>query len=266
MSHAPRRRFGQNFLRDETVLRALMNAIAPGPEDRVVEIGPGRGALTQRLAGTCAELHLVEIDRDLVAELRQRYAADSGVFIHQADALKFDFRELVTDRRKLRLVGNLPYNISTPLLFHLFEQQDGVVDMHFMLQREVVQRLTADPGSADYGRLTVMSQYFCRSESLFEVSPESFFPQPKVTSAVVRLVPHQQPPVNVFLPALQKVVIAAFGQRRKTLRNSLSGLLGPETLAALAIDTGLRAQDLDLEDFARIAATLPRVEGGRGSG
>ena len=262
MSHAPRRRFGQNFLRDETVLRSLMDAIAPGPEDRIVEIGPGRGALTQRLAGTCAELHLVEIDRDLVAELRQRYTGDSGVFIHQGDALKFDFRELVTDGCRLRLVGNLPYNISTPLLFHLFEQQAGVVDMHFMLQREVVQRLTANPGSADYGRLTVMSQYFCRSELLFEVSPESFFPQPKVMSAVVRLVPHQQPPVKVFLPALQKVVLAAFGQRRKTLRNSLSGLLGHETLAALAIDTGLRAQDLDLEDFARIAAMLPRVEGG----
>ena len=261
MSHAPRRRFGQNFLRDETVLRALMGAIAPGPEHLIVEIGPGRGALTQRLAGTCAELHLVEIDRDLVAELRQRYAGDPTVFIHQADALKFDFRSLAADERKLRLVGNLPYNISTPLLFHLFQQQDRVVDMHFMLQREVVGRLTAEPGSSDYGRLTVMSQYFCRSEALFEVSPESFFPQPKVMSAVVRLVPHQQPPVDVFLPALQRVVLAAFGQRRKTLRNSLGGLMGTETLAALDIDAGLRAQDLELADFARIAGMLPLLEG-----
>ena len=256
--HVPRRRFGQNFLRDETVLRALVAAIAPAPVDQIVEIGPGPGALTDRLVGRCAALHLVEIDRDLVGDLARRYGGDATVSIHQADALKFDFSGLRSGGSKLRVVGNLPYNISTPLLFHLFEQADAVADMHFMLQREVVARLIAEPGSPDYGRLSVMARYYCRAEALFEVAPESFFPQPKVMSAVVRLVPHHRPSVDVALPALQQVVLAAFGQRRKTLRNSLRALMSPSMLEALGIDAGKRAQDLALDDFAAIARALHR--------
>lgn len=261
MAHVPRRRFGQNFLRDETVLRALAAAIAPRPADRFVEIGPGLGALTQHLVGRCATLDLVEIDRDLASDLTRRFGGQPDVVVHQADALKFDFRSLPAGDGKLRIVGNLPYNISTPLLFHLFEQADVVADMHFMLQREVVARLTAGVGSADYGRLSVMARYYCEAEALFEVAPESFFPPPKVMSAVVRLVPHPRPPVDVPLAALQQVVLAAFGQRRKTLRNSLQRWVSQEAFAALGIDAGLRAQDLRLEDFARIAGALAPPEG-----
>jgi len=259
MSHVPRRRFGQNFLRDETVLRAIVAAVHPSPADRFVEIGPGPGALTERLVGTCEALHLVEIDRDLVADLTRRFGSMAEVVIHQADALKFDFGPLRSGEGKLRLVGNLPYNISTPLMFHLFEQVAVVADMHFMLQREVVARLTASPGSPDYGRLTVMAGYYCQAEALFEVPPESFYPPPKVMSAVVRLVPHPRAPVEVCLGALQRVVLAAFGQRRKTLRNSLQRLVPAETLAALGVDPGLRAQDLSLREFARIAGALPAL-------
>jgi 16S rRNA (adenine1518-N6/adenine1519-N6)-dimethyltransferase len=254
--HYPRRRFGQTFLRDETVVHALIDAINPRSDDCIVEIGPGQGALTEALAAACGQLHLVEIDRDLFQGLEQRFGAQSRVFLHLADALKFDFRRIEASGSPLRIVGNLPYNISTPLLFHLFDQADQVADMHFMLQREVVDRLTATPGSADYGRLSVMSQYHCWAESLFEVFPESFFPQPKVMSAVVRLIPHRERPVDTSLSALQEVVMAAFGQRRKTLRNSLQRHFTSDELARQGIDGGLRAQDLTLDDFARLASAL----------
>lgn len=251
--HTPRKRFGQNFLRDETVVRSLLASIDPRPGQRIVEIGPGEGVLTERLAACCDALDIVEIDRDLVSLLRRRFQDQTGVRIHQADALRFDFGALADVSASLRIVGNLPYNISTPLLFHLFEQIHVVVDMHFMLQKEVVDRLCAPPGSSNYGRLSVMAGYYCRSEPVFDVSPESFFPRPKVMSSVVRLIPHACPPVDVDLSDLRGVVTAAFAQRRKTLRNALRHLINDSDLTAIGIDPGDRAQDLDLSDFARIA-------------
>jgi len=254
--HIPRKRFGQNFLRDETVIRALLAEIAPTGDEHLVEIGPGQGVLTERLIERSGRLDVIEIDRDLAASLRQLWGSRQNLVIHEADALRFDFRALADGSRPLRVVGNLPYNISTPLLFHLFDQMEAISDMHFMLQREVVQRLCAQAGSADYGRLSVMAGYFCRAEPLFEVAPESFFPQPKVVSAVIRLVPHRLPVVDTDLAQLRRVVAAAFSQRRKTLRNALRGVMDVAGLAGLGIDPGARAQELGLEDFARIANFL----------
>lgn len=252
-SHTPRKRFGQNFLRDETVVRSLIASIDPRPGQRIVEIGPGEGVLTERLFAGCGALDVVEIDRDLVALLQRRFAGRAALAIHQADALHFDFAALAAGGGRLRIVGNLPYNISTPLLFHLFEQAGAIADMHFMLQKEVVERLCALPGSADYGRLTVMAAYHCRAERVFDVPPECFFPPPRVMSSVVRLLPHPHPPVEVDRMQLREVVNAAFAQRRKTLRNALRHVIGDAELAAIGIDPGRRPQELSLEDFARIA-------------
>ncbi|MFO1419270.1 MAG: 16S rRNA (adenine(1518)-N(6)/adenine(1519)-N(6))-dimethyltransferase RsmA [Methylotetracoccus sp.] len=250
----PRKRFGQNFLQDQNVLDQIIAAIASDEQDHLVEIGPGRGALTDRLAPRCGRLDLIELDRDLVALLRPRWAPSAHVAVHQADALRFDFRSLMVDGRPLRVVGNLPYNISTPLLFHLFEQADAIRDMHFMLQKEVVERLCASPGSTDYGRLSVMAAYHGRAEKLFEVPPESFFPQPRVMSAVVRLFPHPVKPGGAAADDLKRVVAAAFSQRRKTLRNALRGVVEPDDLIRLGIDPGARAENLALDDFLAIAA------------
>ncbi len=251
--HVPRKRFGQNFLRDATIVRALIQAIDPRPGQHLVEIGPGEGVLTERLIAACGTLDVIEIDRDLVSLLTRRFPAQSGLRIHQADALHFDFGALAEAGFRLRVVGNLPYNISTPLLFHLFGQSQWIADMHFMLQKEVVDRLCAVPGSPNYGRLSVMAGYHCRCEPVFDVPPESFFPRPKVMSSVVRLTPHPCPPVAVDPSRLRRVVSAAFSQRRKTLRNALRQFVNESDLAALGIDPGQRAQNLDLQAFARIA-------------
>lgn len=251
--HMPRKRFAQNFLRDATVVHSLLRSVDPRPEEHLVEIGPGEGVLTERLLESCGALDVVEIDRDLAAMLTHRFRSNRGLRIHLADALRFDFRSLTEGRGLLRIVGNLPYNISTPLLFHLFAQSDCVSDMHFMLQKEVVDRLCAVPGSSDYGRLSVMAAYHCRSEALFEVPPESFFPRPKVMSAVVRLIPHRVPPVEVELARLRLVVNAAFAQRRKTLRNALRLVIDERDWAVLGIDPQQRAQNLDLTGYAKIA-------------
>lgn len=253
MTHIPRKRFGQNFLRDATVVHRIVMAVAPGTDDHLVEIGPGEGAMTQALLPQCRHLDAVEIDRDLAAVLARRFGDEPRFRLHGADALRFDFRALAEPGEKLRIVGNLPYNISTPLMFHLFGQVGCVGDMHFMLQNEVVDRLAAEPGGSDYGRLSIMAAYHCRAEKLFEVYPESFHPQPKVVSAIVRLVPHAAPPVEVDPKALNRVVAAAFSQRRKTLRNSLGDLLGADDIAALDIDPKARAETLSLEEFARLA-------------
>jgi len=255
MSHAPRKRFGQNFLRDEGVVAAIVTAIAPRAGDHLVEIGPGLGALTSSLLQASGRLDVVELDRDLVALLQRRYAGHSGIRIHGADALRFDFTALAGGV-PLRIVGNLPYNISTPLLFHLFGQSSAIADMHFMLQREVVERLCAEPGGKEWGRLGVMAAYHCRAEWVMDVAPESFFPVPKVLSSIVRLVPHREPPVQVRPARLQTIVAAAFSQRRKTLRNSLGSLLGPDRIAAAGIDPGARAETLSLQQFARLAEIL----------
>ena len=253
--HRPRKRFGQNFLRDARVIHAIVAAIAPRPGERLVEIGPGRGALTGLLLAECGSLDVVELDRDLVEYLRKQFAAAPGLRVHSGDALKFDFSALGLDG-PLRVVGNLPYNISTPLLFHLFTHSHCIRDMHFMLQKEVVDRLCAEPGGKDYGRLGVMASYYCAMEPLLEVGPESFEPPPKVTSAVLRLTPHPRPPVAAAPAALARVVAAAFSQRRKTLRNSLGTLLAAAAIEGVGIDPGARAETLSLQDFARLAAVL----------
>jgi len=252
MHHQPRKRFGQNFLRDSTVVRSIVLGIAPAPEDHLVEIGPGQGILTEALLPLCGRLDAVEIDRDLAASLERKFSGDAKFRLHNADALKFRFCGLSTGE-KLRIVGNLPYNISTPLLFHLFAQTECIADMHFMLQKEVVDRLCAAPGDKSYGRLGIMARYYCRADSLFEVPPESFYPQPQVMSAVVRLAPHETRPVDVDPEHLGHVVAAAFSQRRKTLRNALKHLFDDREIRDLGIDPQARAETLGLEEYACLA-------------
>jgi 16S rRNA (adenine1518-N6/adenine1519-N6)-dimethyltransferase len=255
MNHQPRKRFGQNFLQDERVIHAIVSAIGPRSTDHIVEIGPGQGALTEYLLRDCGFLDVVELDRDLVAALTRRYGKLDRIRIHSADAARFDFAGLA-GAGKLRVVGNLPYNISTPLLFHLFGQAHAIVDMYFMLQKEVVDRLVAEPGTKNWGRLGIMAQYHCQAEWVMDVAPESFFPAPKVTSSVVRLIPHEHPPVEVDPGLLARVVAEAFSQRRKTLRNSLGKLFSESEMASVEVDAAARAETLTLDDFARLAGLL----------
>jgi len=252
--HIPRKRFGQNFLTDQGVIQAIVRTIHPQPDDVMVEIGPGLGALTDPLLKTLPRLHVVEIDRDIIARLQNNYPA-SKLTIHAGDALKFDFSTL---GERIRVVGNLPYNISTPILFHLNEYVGNIIDTHFMLQKEVVDRMAAAPGNKDYGRLSVMLQWQLRVEKLFDVRPGAFTPPPKVDSSVVRLVPHALPPIQVRdAAAFANLVRAAFAQRRKTLRNNLKGLMTAETLESLGIDPQRRAETLTLGEFATVANALP---------
>jgi len=251
-SHRPRKRFGQHFLRNHRVVERILQAFQPRAGDSVVEIGPGEGVLTHELAGKAAKLDVVEIDRDLAARLRE--SLPQMVTIHNADALGFDFCALAPARGRLRLIGNLPYNISTPLLFHLLDQAHCIHDMLFMLQKEVVDRMAAAPGGKDYGRLSVMMQWGAKVEKLFDVAPGAFYPPPKVDSSVVRLTPHAVPPVEVHDPRrFAEIVKAAFAQRRKVLRNTLKGLVAPETMERLGIDPGRRAETLSLQEFAALS-------------
>jgi len=253
MAHRARKRFGQNFLVDDSVVDRILDAVRPAPGQRIVEIGPGQAALTGPLAESGARLELVEIDRDLAAGLRLRFAGRPDVTVHEADALEFDFAALAGAGR-IRLVGNLPYNISTPLIFHLLESSARVEDMHFMLQKEVVDRLAAEPGGRDWGRLSVMVRYHCEVTPLFDVPPEAFRPQPRVTSAVVRLTPRAAPAVDVpDLARFERLVARAFSQRRKTLRNSLRGWLDESAIRAAGVDPGARPETLGLESFAALA-------------
>ena len=253
MKHVPRRRFGQNFLVDRGIINAIVAAIGPQRSDTVVEIGPGLGALTEPLLACVDHLHVVEIDRDLIARLKQRHPPER-LTIHEGDALAFDFPKI---GRGLRLVGNLPYNISTPLLFHLAAYGDAVRDMHFMLQKEVVERLVAVPGDSDFSRISVMLQYRFHLEWLLDVPPESFDPAPKVDSAVVRLIPKAAAELDARDPGrLERVVQQAFSQRRKMLRNTLKGLLDEAAFAELGIDPTARAEDLAVADYVRIANAL----------
>lgn len=255
--HIARKRFGQNFLVDRQVIAEIVGAVAPQRGDLVVEIGPGLGALTGPLLDRLDHLHVVEIDRDIVARLRQRYSPDR-LTIHEGDALVFDFGALAAaDGRALHVVGNLPYNISTPLLFHLAGFADRVRDMHFMLQKEVVERMVAEPGSADYGRLSVMLQYRFVMDWLLDVPPESFDPAPKVDSAVVRLIPRLPEELNVRDEArFAALVAAAFGQRRKMLRNNLKGIVDDALFQRLGIPPTARAEDLPVADYVRLANAL----------
>jgi len=252
--HRARKRFGQHFLHDRGVIERIIAAIGPRPGERIVEIGPGLGALTAPLLERHGELDVVELDRDVIPHLEAACAGKGELRVHNVDALKFDFASLAGVGQPLRVVGNLPYNISTPLIFHLLEDAADIVDMHFLLQKEVVDRLTAAPGGGDYGRLSVMVQYRCRAESLFRVGPGAFSPPPKVDSAVVRLIPYAQLP----WPArderrLAELVNQAFSQRRKTLRNSLKKLLDAETIAAAGVDPGERPEQVTVADFVRLA-------------
>ncbi len=258
-AHRPRKRFGQHFLHDRRVIERIVGAVDPRPGERLVEIGPGRGALTEALLERAGALDVVELDRDLVQALAQRFGPSSGLRVHAADALRFDFTALAPPGERLRVVGNLPYNISTPLIFHLLGQRRALHDMHFMLQREIVERLVAPPGGRDYGRLTVMVRYACRAQRLFTVGAGAFTPAPRVESAFVRLSVHRQPPVCVpDERMLSELVARCFSQRRKTLRNTLQGWLREEDIRAAGVDPGARPQTLDLEAFARLACALQR--------
>jgi 16S rRNA (adenine1518-N6/adenine1519-N6)-dimethyltransferase len=250
-----RKRFGQHFLHDPGVLARIVAAIDPRPGERVVEIGPGRGALTLPLLERCGRLEAIEIDRDLVPLLAARAAGVGELVVHVADALEFDFTALRGDGPRLRVCGNLPYNISTPLLFHLLDARDAIADMHFMLQKEVVDRIVAPPGGKSYGRLTVMLAAACRAEALLRVGRGAFQPPPAVDSAVVRLVPHGGTPFPLPDPdRFARVVAAAFSMRRKTLRNSLRGLVDAGAFEAAGVDAGRRPETLSPAEFGALAA------------
>jgi len=292
MKHIAKKRFGQNFLTDQAVIDSLVTAISPKEDDLMVEIGPGLGALTKPLLQKLNTLHVVEVDRDIISWMQKEYAKNS-IAIHNSDALKFDFSSLISstidsglsarrqgtddeishqvqreasdnannasnqNMKRIRVVGNLPYNISTPILFHLLDNVNHIIDMHFMLQKEVVERMVAEPSTAAYGRLSVMLQYQLQMEYLFTVPPEAFDPAPKVESAFVRCVPHATLPYVAKEEALlAKVVTAAFGQRRKTLRNTLKGLLDDNGFNALGLDSQLRAENLHVAEFVAIANYL----------
>jgi 16S rRNA (adenine1518-N6/adenine1519-N6)-dimethyltransferase len=249
-----RKRFGQHFLHDGSVLERIVRAVSPRATDHLVEIGPGRGALTRALlAQPCASLDAIEIDRDLVPKLREELAGEPRFTLHESDALDFDFTALARQRgARLRIVGNLPYNISTPLLFHLLDHAEAIDDLHIMLQREVVDRIAASPGGGDYGRLTIMLSPWLTAETLFDVGPGAFHPPPKVWSAVARLTVRRQPafPVN---PRFAQVVASAFSHRRKTLRNALKGVVSAEQMAACQVDPNARPETLPPEAFNRLA-------------
>ena len=254
--HVARKRFGQNFLIDPQVIADIVNAVAPKHDDCVVEIGPGLGALTDPLLKRLDHLHVVEIDRDIIARLKKRYSPEQ-LTIHAGDALDFDFSALSDRKASLHIAGNLPYNISTPLLFHLASFADLVYDMHFMLQKEVVERMVAVPGTSDFGRLSVMLQYRFVMDWLLDVPPESFEPAPKVDSAVIRLIPRSAGEIVVNDETrFAALVSAAFAQRRKMLRNNLKGILDDAGFEKLKISPTARAEDLSVEDYVRIANAL----------
>ena len=255
MSHSPRKRFGQNFLRDEAVIEAIASAIVPDKAQHLIEIGPGEGAITQALVASGCRFDAIELDRDLRTRLLASFSTYDNFTLHSADALQFDFASLQQDGQPLRVIGNLPYNISTPLLFKLLDYGPLIADMHFMLQLEVVERLAAEPGNKSWGRLGVMAQFQCEVEQLFEVPPEAFFPPPKVQSAIIRLTPRQTPRwAQVDREALAKVVSQAFSQRRKTLRNNFKNSLTDTQFETAGVDPQARAETLTIDHFVALAS------------
>ncbi|TRY30596.1 16S rRNA (adenine(1518)-N(6)/adenine(1519)-N(6))-dimethyltransferase RsmA [Aliiglaciecola sp. M165] len=257
LGHTARKRFGQNFLHDAYIIDQIVSAINPKSGENLVEIGPGLAALTEPVCALVDRLNVVELDRDLAQRLKTHPFLSKKLNIVEADALKFDFTELIKPDAPLRVFGNLPYNISTPLMFHLFSYAEQVLDMHFMLQKEVVNRLAAKAGEKNYGRLSVMAQYHCQVIPVLHVPPGAFTPPPKVESAVVRLVPHKEKPVQVKSEKmLNQVCATAFNQRRKTIRNSLKKLISEENLQDLGISPENRAENLTLADFAKIADSI----------
>ena len=253
--HQAKKRFGQHFLNDPYIINLLVSNIAPKADDQMLEIGPGLGALTKPVLAHLEHLQVIEIDRDVIQHLRK--LGGEKVTIHNVDALRVDLSEIIDTTQPLRVRGNLPYNISTPLIFHLLDASTVIHDMHFMLQKEVVDRLTAEPGSKSYGRLSVMVQYQCQAEYLFFVGPECFSPPPKVDSAVVKLTPWTEKPHVATDEALLSTIVAqAFSQRRKTLRNTLKKLVDAETLESIGIDPSARAETLNVAQFVSIANTI----------
>jgi 16S rRNA (adenine1518-N6/adenine1519-N6)-dimethyltransferase len=258
MKHIPRKRFGQNFLTDQVALHNIIRAIDPQPDDAMVEIGPGLAAMTSLLLQSLKQLHVVELDRDLVARLQKQFDP-SRLIVHAADALQFDFTGIpVASGKKLRVVGNLPYNISSPLLFHLAQIAPQVQDQHFMLQKEVVERMVAEPGSKTYGRLSVMLQWRYHMELMFVVPPEAFDPPPQVDSAIVRMIPLAQP-LTCDQAKLEQVVLKAFSQRRKVLRNCVAGMFTENELIDAGVDPQARPEAVPMEQFVALANRLEVV-------
>ncbi|ABM01022.1 16S rRNA (adenine(1518)-N(6)/adenine(1519)-N(6))-dimethyltransferase RsmA [Shewanella amazonensis] len=257
LGHTARKRFGQNFLTDGNIINRIVGAISPDDDHVMVEIGPGLAALTEPVAMGIKNLTVIELDRDLAERLKVHPTLKDKLTIHQGDAMKFDFSQLVEPERKLKVFGNLPYNISTPLMFHLFEFAEHIENMHFMLQKEVVLRLSASPGTKAYGKLTVMAQYYCQVVPVLEVPPGCFTPPPKVDSAVVRLVPYAEKPWPCHdVEMLRKVCNTAFNMRRKTLRNNLKPLLQDADFDVLGIDAGLRPEDISVAQYVAMANYL----------
>lgn len=251
MKHQARKRFGQNFLHDQNIIQKIIAAISPKPEQAVVEIGPGLGAITFELLKIVNQLDVVEIDHDLAANLNNLEHYQNQLTVHQSDVLKFDFSSLNKDA--LRIVGNLPYNISTPLCFHLLQYASQVSDMHFMLQKEVVERMAADVNTSAYGRLSVMMQYYCDVSLLFTVPPTAFHPKPKVESAIVRLVPYQNKPAQANDEAmLADLVKQAFAHPRKTLRNNLKSFCSLEKIESAGIEPSARPATLSVADYVNL--------------
>ncbi|WP_100643870.1 16S rRNA (adenine(1518)-N(6)/adenine(1519)-N(6))-dimethyltransferase RsmA [Alteromonas facilis] len=254
LGHTARKRFGQNFLHDEYIIDKIVSAIAPQNNQIMVEIGPGLGALTEPVCEIIDHLTVVELDRDLAKRLRQHPFMQSKLTVIEQDALNFDFASLCENNQKIRVFGNLPYNISTPLMFHLFSFTGCIQDMHFMLQQEVVNRLAAGPNHKNYGRLSVMAQYYCQVMPVLPVPPTAFKPPPKVDSAIVRLIPYEKPPVDVTsIERLNQVCAMAFNQRRKTIRNSLKEVISGEQWEQVSVSPDLRAENLSLTDYAELA-------------
>jgi len=255
--HIVRKRFGQHFLHDKHIIQRLVDAINPESSQHLVEIGPGQGALTLPILKAVGQLDVIEIDWDLIPALKIRCLGKGALIAHQADALEFDFTTLLQETELLRIIGNLPYNISTPLIFHLLKFAPHIHDMHFMLQKEVVDRLAASPGDSAYGRLGIMVQYHCKVTALFHVPPSAFYPPPQVDSSVVRLVPyhdiaHRAVDYNFFT----QLVKQAFSQRRKTLRNSLKSLVSDADWEKVDIDPHLRPEELAVADYVKLSNGL----------
>ena len=256
--HFARKRFGQNFLTDQFIIDSIVDAMNPQPGQSIVEIGPGLGALTEPVGSRMDKMTVIEIDRDLAARLHVHPQLKDKLTIIQQDAMRIDFSELAKEAgQPLRVFGNLPYNISTPLMFHLFTFTDSIADMSFMLQKEVVNRLVAGPGSKAFGRLSVMAQYYCHVMPVLEVPPTAFTPAPKVDSAIVKLIPHREIPYPVKdIKFLSRVTTQAFNQRRKTIRNSLGDIFTVEELTMLGIDPGTRAENISVEAYCKMANYL----------
>lgn len=261
-THVARKRFGQHFLHDKHIIQRIVDAIAPKPGQRIIEIGPGQGALTVPVLKLIQAMDAIELDRDLIPALKLRCAEKGNLTIHQADVLEFDFSLFTQQKQNLRIIGNLPYNISTPLIFHLLHYADHIDDMFFMLQKEVVDRMAAKPGNSEYGRLSIMVQYHCEVTALFDVPPGAFYPPPQVVSSVVRLVPHRE--IEHFAHdylQFEKIVREAFSHRRKTVRNSLKEIVSDPDWQKIGIDAQLRPEQLSVLDYVKISNLLePRKE------